>query len=120
LLHCFRGCLWHKAADLRQRLNNRIWSHDKISAIEVRHEDFSSRLRGGATAATATILGLPQICASETGRFANPLKIPALLEGAPGAEGKIYDLSVAAGKSEFLPGISTPTLGINGAYLAWL
>jgi FtsP/CotA-like multicopper oxidase with cupredoxin domain len=74
-------------------------------------------LKGTTAAATATFLSQPQIHAAETGHFANPLKIPALLEGAPGAEGKIYDLSVAAGKSEFLPGISTPTLGINGAYL---
>lgn len=71
----------------------------------------------GATAAAATFLGQPQIRASETRRFVNPLKIPALLEGAPGAGGKLYELSIAAGKSEFLPGILTPTLGINGAYL---
>ncbi len=71
----------------------------------------------GMTAATATFLGLPRVRASESERFANPLKIPALLEGTAGADGKIYELGVAAGKSEFLPGLSTPTLGINGAYL---
>ncbi|MDO9059635.1 MAG: multicopper oxidase domain-containing protein [Bradyrhizobium sp.] len=51
------------------------------------------------------------------GRFANPLRIPPLLEGVPGTDGKVYDLNVAPGKSEFLSGRSTPTLGINGAYL---
>ena len=34
-----------------------------------------------------------------------------------GSDGKVYDLNVVTGKSEFLSGISTPTLGINGAYL---
>lgn len=58
----------------------------------------------GATAAAAAFLGQPRICSSETRRFVNPLKIPALLEGAPGAEGKLYELSIAAGRSEFLPG----------------
>jgi blue copper oxidase len=71
----------------------------------------------GTTAATAAFFSQSRILASENGRFPNPLKIPALLEGTPGANGKIYELSAAAGKSEFLPGISTPTLGINGAYL---
>lgn len=71
----------------------------------------------GTTAATATFISRPRILAAETGRFPNPLKIPALLEGTPGANGNIYELSAVAGKSEFLPGISTPTLGINGAYL---
>ena len=50
-------------------------------------------------------------------RFVNPLKIPPLIEGAPGEDGKIYDLTVASGKSEFFQGVSTPTLGINGAFL---
>jgi blue copper oxidase len=72
---------------------------------------------GGATAAAATFLVQPRMRASETRRFVNPLKIPPLLEGAPEAAGKLYELRIAAGNSEFLPGISTPTLGINGAYL---
>ena len=71
----------------------------------------------GATAASAAILCRPSVGLAEAGRFVNPLKIPALLEGTPGSGGKIYDLSVASGKSEFLPGMSTPTIGINGPYL---
>ena len=71
----------------------------------------------GAAAATAAVLGQIPFRAAEAARFANPLNIPTLLEGAPGADGKLYELNVLAGKSEFLPGRSTPTLGINGAYL---
>jgi blue copper oxidase len=70
----------------------------------------------GATAAAATFLVQP-LSASETGRFATPVKIPPLLEGTSGREGKVFDLGIAPGKSEFLPGISTSTIGINGAYL---
>ena len=66
----------------------------------------------GAALLTASRRGL-----AAAGRFANPLKVPPLLEGTSGADGKIYELGVASGKSEFLSGISTPTLGINGAYL---
>lgn len=72
---------------------------------------------GGASAAAAFFLSQPPVFALETGRFANPLKIPSLLEGAPGVDGKTYDLNVVAGKSEFLTGLPTQTLGINGPYL---
>jgi blue copper oxidase len=71
----------------------------------------------GASAASAAILCRAPVGAAEAGRFVNPLKIPALLEDTPGSSGKIYDLSVVSGISEFLPGSSTPTIGINGAYL---
>ena len=39
------------------------------------------------------------------------------MKAHPEPDGKIFELSAGAGKSEFLPGVSTPTLGINGAYL---
>ncbi len=71
----------------------------------------------GATAAGAALLMASRSGLAAAGRFANPLRIPPLLEGVPGTDGKIFDLNVASGKSEFLSGISTPTLGINGAYL---
>ena len=52
-------------------------------------------------------------------RFVNPLKIPTLIDGKPdGADAdRHYDLDIAAGTSNFLPDLSTPTLGINGPYL---
>ena len=42
----------------------------------------------GTTAATAALFSQPRLLAAETERFPNPLKIPALLEGTPGAERK--------------------------------
>ena len=71
----------------------------------------------GATAAGAALLMPSRSSLAAAGRFANPLRIPPLLEGMPGTGGKVYDLNVTSGKSEFLSRVSTPTLGINGAYL---
>lgn len=71
----------------------------------------------GATVAALASLNSPRRQAVSKERLQNPLKIPALLEGAPDSGQKTYELVVAAGKSEFLPDVSTPTLGINGAYL---
>lgn len=70
-----------------------------------------------ASAGATTFLGPWDLFAAETQGFVNPLKIPPLLESAGGPDGKTFDLGVAAGISKFLPGVSTPTLGINGAYL---
>jgi blue copper oxidase len=63
--------------------------------------------------AVGTTLPFGRIAAQ---RPTNPLKIPKLLEGGAGAR-RIYDLDIAVGISTFLPNLSTPTLGINGAYL---
>ena len=50
--------------------------------------------------------------------FANPLKIPPLLEPRIDAGGrKIFDLRLQAGTSELLPGKTTQTWGANGSYL---
>jgi FtsP/CotA-like multicopper oxidase with cupredoxin domain len=49
-------------------------------------------------------------------RHTNPLKIPKLIDGVPGARRRC-ELDVAGGISNFLPDLPTPTLGINGAYL---
>src|SRR6516225_10041951 len=68
---------------------------------------------GAAAMAIGTTLPLSRIAAQHQ---TNPLKIPKLLEGGADAR-RIYDLDIAAGISTFLPNLSTPTLGINGAYL---
>ena len=47
----------------------------------------------------------------------NPLWIPPLLPGDPRQGRRHYDLRLAPGSRRFLPGLSTPTLGINGDYL---
>jgi blue copper oxidase len=50
--------------------------------------------------------------------FDNQLKIPPLLEPRlDGAGTKIFDLRLEPGNSHFLPGKTTPTWGVNGAYL---
>jgi len=79
---------------------------------------FSRRelLLGAATTAVSG-LSLPSRLAFAAGRFANTLKIPTLIEGKPGEGGKLFELGVQAGMSKFLPDVSTPTIGINGAYL---
>jgi FtsP/CotA-like multicopper oxidase with cupredoxin domain len=48
-------------------------------------------------------------------RHTNPLKIPKLID--EGTAARTFELDVAAGISNFLPDLPTPTLGINGAYL---
>jgi FtsP/CotA-like multicopper oxidase with cupredoxin domain len=63
--------------------------------------------------AVATALPLRPIAAE---RQTNPLKIPKLIDGGTDAR-RTYELDVAAGISNFLPDLPTPTLGINGAYL---
>jgi blue copper oxidase len=51
-------------------------------------------------------------------RFANPLKIPPLLEPRIDEDGrKVFDLRLQAGMSELLPGKPTETWGANGTYL---
>ncbi|MBL4819937.1 MAG: multicopper oxidase domain-containing protein [Gammaproteobacteria bacterium] len=47
----------------------------------------------------------------------NPLKIPGLLTGTSRGSVKHYDLKMQTGLSNFLPGLSTPTFGINGNFL---
>ncbi len=65
-----------------------------------------------------TLTGLRGGHAEAANRPLNPLKIPALLEGKTTAAGRLhYDLTIAAGTSHFLPGLATPTFGVNGPYL---
>ena len=47
----------------------------------------------------------------------NPLTIPPLMEGRKLGENRIFVLNLRHGEMEFLPGLKTPTLGVNGDYL---
>jgi blue copper oxidase len=67
----------------------------------------------GAGASAVGGFNMPCLAAARR----NPLAIPKLIEGAPGATGTLYELETTAGTSNFLPGLSTPTIGINGPYL---
>ncbi len=46
-----------------------------------------------------------------------PLRIPPLLEGTLRDGVKHFDLDIQSGTSRFLPGLETPTIGVNGAFL---
>lgn len=55
---------------------------------------------------------------AEGSTFTNPLRIPPLADSVVGADGiRRFRLTLQPGTTEFLPGRSTATLGINGAYL---
>jgi blue copper oxidase len=57
---------------------------------------------------------------SNVGRvgLTHPLRIPPLLDGRDDGTGtRVFDLRVAAGRTELLPGTLTDTWGINGPYL---
>lgn len=70
----------------------------------------------GASAASL-LMTTRGLLASESSRFANPLQIPPLLEGTAGPTTRVYELTAKAGLSQFIQGLSTPTIGINGTYL---
>ncbi len=46
-----------------------------------------------------------------------PLNIPEMLDGQISSGRRRYELNVRRGQSSFLPGLNTPTMGINGDYL---
>ncbi|MDP2141860.1 MAG: multicopper oxidase domain-containing protein [Gammaproteobacteria bacterium] len=55
--------------------------------------------------------------AQEADKFPNPLQIPELLEGTLIDGVRHYNLSLQEGTSQFLPGLTTPTWGINRNFL---
>lgn len=71
----------------------------------------------GGIAGAAVILAGRSVFGSQVQRFANPLRIPSLLEGTSSPAGRVFDLSTVPGRSDFFAGLSTPTMGINGPYL---
>ena len=51
-------------------------------------------------------------------RFAQPLRIPPLLDPRPDSDGrKLFDLRLQEGEAELLPGKATSTWGVNGPHL---
>lgn len=73
-------------------------------------------LQSAAIGAAAASGPLPSAFARQPS-FASPLLVPPLLEGALKDGRRVYDLTVGSGKSRFLVGLETATIGINGAYL---
>ncbi|RTL51760.1 MAG: oxidase [Bradyrhizobiaceae bacterium] len=94
---------------------------NRISILEPTSERYMSISRRqfviGSTATAVALFNLRRSFAQQGEQFSNELKIPPLLEGKPSVNGKIYELTMQAGTSEFLPGIATPTIGFNGSYL---
>ena len=71
------------------------------------------------TAMTGSGLLLHDFFQSETAArdFSNPLALPPLQTPRKENGVSIFDLSMQEGTSQLLPGVSTPTLGINGQFL---
>jgi FtsP/CotA-like multicopper oxidase with cupredoxin domain len=84
-------------------------------------------LWGGAAALTTTVVivavGAWQYTRADIHTvgdldFANPLRIPPVLEPDTDAQGrKVFDLDLQQGTSELVPGRTTETWGANGSYL---
>jgi len=60
---------------------------------------------------------LPHYLWAQSDAETNPLRIPPLLTGERSGNRQRYQLDVRSGASEFFPGFSTPTYGINGDFL---
>lgn len=71
-------------------------------------------VRGMGITASSTLFPLPLFAQSLT---QNQLKIPALHAGEMRAGSQNYNLQLLSGTSQFLSGLTTPTLGINGSFL---
>ena len=54
---------------------------------------------------------------SADGAGANPLAIPKLDQGIVEQGERVFRLSISAGQKEFVPGVVSPTIGINAPYL---
>ena len=72
---------------------------------------------GIGTAATLSGIPLPGFVLAQQVGGGNQLKIPQLLSGSESNGTKSFQPNFRPGISHFFPGISTPTLGINGDYL---
>jgi FtsP/CotA-like multicopper oxidase with cupredoxin domain len=73
-------------------------------------------LQSGTASAMAASGLLSPAFARQNG-FSKPLPIPPLLEGELKDGRRTYDLTISSGRSEFIQGLETPTIGFNGAYL---
>lgn len=76
-----------------------------------RRREFLQTLTAGAAGSLLPLQAIAQL------RQGNELKIPSLLSGEPNSETMDFSLTAQRGESQFLAGLSTATLGFNGAYL---
>jgi FtsP/CotA-like multicopper oxidase with cupredoxin domain len=74
----------------------------------------------GALAIGSVALAYSRASDSNVGElsFSNPLAVPPIAESSLDDEGrKVFDLRFVAGETELVPGLRTPTWGVNGTYL---
>ncbi|MBL4580860.1 MAG: multicopper oxidase domain-containing protein [Gammaproteobacteria bacterium] len=71
-------------------------------------------VRGMGVTASSTLLPLSLFAQNQA---QNELQIPALNAGEMQAGRQSYELQLQSGTSQFLSGLPTPTLGINGSFL---
>ena len=81
-------------------------------------------LLGRAGTAAAGLMALPlSACEARNsllnadGAGANPLAIPKLDQGIVEQGERVFRLSISAGQKEFVPGVVSPTIGVNAPYL---
>ena len=74
-------------------------------------------LAGGASVAAYSLLGPGNIQEAFARKAPQQLYIPPLDEGRLVDGVRIFDLEIKKGMSQFLPGLQTPTLGINANFL---
>ena len=81
-----------------------------------RREVLRGLLAAGVGGGVAGLLPASRSTASVR-EFSTSLRIPALDTGRLQDNVRIFDLATQAGMTEFLPGRSTPTIGVNGSFL---
>jgi FtsP/CotA-like multicopper oxidase with cupredoxin domain len=75
-------------------------------------------LAASLTAALAGCVGAAPISTIGAVDFVSPLPVPALAESTIDADGtRVFSLDAQAGSTEFVSGVSTPTMGFNQPYL---
>ncbi len=82
-----------------------------MNMMRIRRREFLRTLGSGATVSLLPLQALGQL------QQYNELQIPDQLSGVQNAETLDFGLTAQAGESQFLQGLSTPTIGFNGAFL---
>ncbi len=82
-----------------------------------RRSAIKALLFGSTALATGATIGFLANSSKADTSFVNRLKIPPQLKGKMQNGVRVYDLRLQKGATEFLPGIKTATLGINGGFL---
>ncbi len=77
----------------------------------------TSRRRFLQTTLAAGMLTLPMVQAAVRARFRGLFNVPPLEQGRREGDHLFFDLEIESGLSQIIPGLQTPTLGINQPFL---